>query len=244
MDLVKYEKLELSIPIKAIPETELNRIIIVELSVWLSDLISLTDEVSLKRLEASLPAIKTHCWGWGFPEIKKMFEMYADNQLSIKPIPNYFDRILFGKIVESYKLQKPIKKPRMKELTQKEKDDINASNELFIYSGVINCFEAYKQSSDILNGYIWVYDHLDELKIINYSKSIKIKQMPMAKRSLMLKSKERDTRSEYKSLISGIANGNKKKAIVNEAKNMLLCQFFRKLIEDGKHIKDFISIKK
>jgi hypothetical protein len=241
MDLVKYEKLELLIPIKAIPETELNRIIIVELSVWLSDLISLTDEVSLKRLEASLPAIKIHCWSWGFPEIKKMFEMYADNQLSIKPIPNYFDRILFGKIVESYKLQRPIKKPIMKELSESEKDDIRTSNELTIYSGVFNCFEAYKQSNDIITGYIWVYDHLDELNILNYSDDIKTKQMPLAKQSLLKKSKERDTRSDYKSFLLNLENGTKKQAIINEAKNMLLCQFFSELIEEGKHIKEILK---
>lgn len=238
MDLIKLDS---HLPLKAYSKEALNSIVLNEFIYWISDLLSLTDKVSAKRLFTSIPAIEKHCWSMGFKEIKKMFEMYADNELSIKPIPNYFDRILFGKIVESYKLQRPIKKPRMIELTQKEKDDISASNELTIYSGVFNCFEAYKQSNDIITGYIWVYDHLDELNILNYSDDIKRKQMPLAKQSLIKKAKEEKTRSDYKSLISGIANGTKKQAIVNEAKNMLLCQFFSELIENDKHIKEILK---
>ena len=45
-----------------------------------------------------------------FKEIKIMFEMYAHSKMDIKPIPNYFDIILLGKIVSEYKsINKPKK---------------------------------------------------------------------------------------------------------------------------------------
>jgi len=41
-----------------------------------------------------------------------MFTQYSHSQLNIEPIPNYFDRILLGKIVNEYKLKnKPPPKP-------------------------------------------------------------------------------------------------------------------------------------
>ena len=46
-------------------------------------------------------------------QIKKMFEMYVDGKMSLKPIPNYFDRILLGKIVAEYKTL--TKKPKIVE---------------------------------------------------------------------------------------------------------------------------------
>ena len=111
MELDKYEKLNDKLPLKAYPKDGqlLNSIIINVFVEWLSGLLTLSSQTSAERLEIALPAIKEHCGSMGFDEIKKMFEMYADSKLSIKPIPNYFDRILFGKIVAAYKEQKIVK---------------------------------------------------------------------------------------------------------------------------------------
>ena len=107
MDLVKLDK---QLPLRAYPEKELNKVLLMNFLPFLTRLLSLTDEVSANRLEMALPAIKEQCIGMGFKEIKKMFEMYVDSKLSLKPIPNYFDRILLGKIVSNYKsLNKPKK---------------------------------------------------------------------------------------------------------------------------------------
>ena len=78
MDLVRYKDLGLSTPLRGIPEETLNKIIVEQFTIWIANLLSLTDETSAERLEIALPAIKEHCWSMGFDEIKKMFEMYAD----------------------------------------------------------------------------------------------------------------------------------------------------------------------
>jgi len=162
MESNKLTKLDNKIPIKSIPEQELNRIIIMEFTEWIADLLSLTDEISAKRLEIALPAIKEHCWSMGFDEIKKMFEMYVDNKLALKPIPNYFDRILLGKILIAYKQQK--KMNRIDENKEKRiQDDLDT----------ITCFDSFVQDNKIHNFNYWIFTYLESKGIINYSKEEK-----------------------------------------------------------------------
>lgn len=167
--IVKYN----NIPIKAIPEESLNKILIVDFSPWLADLLSLTDEISSNRLEIALPAIKEHAWSMGFDEIKKMFEMYADNKLSITPIPNYFDRILLGKIVEAYKSQKQ-KTP--KEINTLK--DMEETNKLHLFK----FFKQYFLLETINDCYVHLaYKFLEDKGFIKLSKEEKIKLMDDAK---------------------------------------------------------------
>jgi hypothetical protein len=233
----KLEKiLEKELPLKSYPkDEELNKEILLALMPFISGLLSLTDEVSANRLKIALPAVKEHCWSMGFAEIVKMFTMYADNKLSIKPIPNYFDRILFGKIVEAYKQQKPTKKKEIKmpEISQEEKD-------LKIKQGVISCFDEFIRDNEIPPGYVWVYDHLDEFQIISYSDEEKIRMMPIAKEKLIIDKKNDLNRSDYKVFITSLENNREKQAVVNKAKRMLLERFFRVLDAKDKHIKDII----
>ena len=162
MESNKLTKLDNKIPIKSIPEQELNRIIIMEFTEWIADLLSLTDEISAKRLEIALPAIKEHCWSMGFDEIKKMFEMYVDNKLALKPIPNYFDRILLGKILIAYKQQK--KMNRIDENKEKRiQDDLDT----------ITCFDSFVQDNKIHENNYWIFTYLETKGIINYTKDEK-----------------------------------------------------------------------
>lgn len=162
-------KIESTIPIKAIPEQELNMIILTQFTVWVANLLSLTDETSANRLETALPAIKEHCWSMGFVEIKKMFEMYADNKLSISPIPNYFDRILLGKIVDAYKSQK--QKP-VKEINTIQ--DMEETNKVHLHK----FFRAFFLTHYINDCYVHLaYKFLEDNGFIKLSKEDKLKLM-------------------------------------------------------------------
>jgi len=111
----KLTTLDKNLPLRAYPQENLNRVLIMDFLPWLSNLLSLTDETSANRLELALPAIKDQCIGMGFVEIKKMFEMYADGKLGITPISNFFDRVLLGKIIDNYRSYKNrINKPKIK----------------------------------------------------------------------------------------------------------------------------------
>lgn len=179
----KLAILDRQIPIKSIPESELNTIIITTFLTWICDLLSLTDEVSAKRIEIALPSIKNHCWSMGFSEIKKMFELYADGNLSVKPIPNYFDRILLGKIVSSYKEQKGTIK---KEINHDE--ILKETNR----NHFIKFFIQYFDRKEINDCYVpFVYNSLNEHGFIKLSPKEKRKLMKDSEVLCILEQKER-----------------------------------------------------
>lgn len=211
MDLVKLDR---KIPINAIPEEELNMIILTKLTVWLSDLLSLTDEVSAKRLETALPAVKKHCWSMGFDEVQKMFKMYADGELSVKPIANYFDRILVGKIFNAYRDFKKVQ-PEVKSSSEKEKEA--KDNQDFLY--MVQAFDFFKQYRELPIVSYWIYDYLETKKgLINYSNKEK-----KAKYRVCLKS----------------SGGNETLAI-EQSKAKLVEDYFARLEAKGQHIKELI----
>ena len=220
MELVKTHE---NVPLKAIPEKKLDDLLIEHFVVWLSDLLSLTEEGSAKKIEVALPALKQHCWSMGILEIKQMFEMYADNKLSIKPTPNYFDRILLGKVVEAYRAQKPVSKPKMIERTISDDE-----KEKLIYKGVINCFEQFLQDRKIIVGYTWVYGHLfDDLKLKSFTKEEKLKAMQKAKAN-----------KEKSNLFQKVTESEHD--VKNRAKRILLKQYFKSLESQELHIKDLL----
>lgn len=209
---MKLQVLERSIPIKSIPEEELNRIILTDFLTWVCDLLSLTDEVSAKRLKIALPAIKIHCWSYGFDEIKKMFELYADNKLSIKPMPNYFDRILFGKIVAAYKEQKVKEIKVIEPIVISEEDKRN--NE--IMSACI-CFDYYIQNGILNDTSLYLYSVLKEKGLMIFTKTeVDI----MIEKSKELEKPLEEQRLHYK--------------------KMCLRRYFDKLHATNEHLKDLI----
>lgn len=160
------------LPLKAYPKEKLKEVIYKEFIVWLSSLLSLTDETSAKRLFTAIPAIEEHCWSMGFSEIKKMFEMYADNKLSIEPIPNYFDRILFGKIVQAYKQIKPMKTDPIEKADEQLR--LHKIHETILF------FDLFVQYNELPEEASWLYDYLEFKDLINYSKDEKLMKYKIA----------------------------------------------------------------
>lgn len=205
MDLAKLDN---NIPIKAIPEQELNKIVLLQLMPWLSKLLTLTDETSADRLEIALPVIKTHCWSMGFSEIKNMFELYADGKLGIEPIPNYFDRILLGKIFKAYKMhQRQNQRPANDYDQEKENKD-------FLYC--VTAFDYFKQNGALPEQSVWLYDYLvDHKRILSVPNKEKLTSYNIA----LEKYKTKDT-------------------AILKSKLWLVEKYFDGLIVRDKHIKD------
>ena len=218
------------IPIKAIPEKDLNGLIMGSFLDWISATLSLNED-GANKLKYALPAIKEHCWSMGFPEIKKMIEMYADGKLSVKPIPNHFDRIKFGEVANAYREQKPRKKPKpMPEPTDEEK-------ELRVYEGVINCFEQWKQDECIINGYAWVEKHLRDLGLIEFTDQESKYMWLQAKHNLLAQSKSMSY-EKAKDLVRELEGKSGKRR--TEYQLIRLDKYFSKIKRKGKHIKDYI----
>jgi hypothetical protein len=185
------------------------------------------DETSAKRLYLSIEAIKAACWSMGFAEIKKMFEMYADSKLSIKPIPNYFDRILLGKILDAYKEQKVIPKKEIdNEKTMKE---INKKH-------LVEFFKGYFLTGFINDCHVvFVYDWLENRNFLKLTKEEKLKLMQDAEVLIRI---EKESEINLKAKLSGF----KTKTIPNEekifnAKKIALKSFLKTIDEQkAKHI--------
>ena len=152
MDLVNLDR---QLPLRAYPPEKLNRTLLMDFTPWLSSLLSLTGETALNRLEIALPAVKDLCIGMGFHEIKRMFEQYVDGRLGIEPIPNYFDRILLGKIVAAYKSQNKPKPKKMEEYNYTDEE-----KEFILIEAVDRAKKEYKHTGDISEPYTHIYDYL------------------------------------------------------------------------------------
>jgi len=198
------------VPIKAIPEQDFNRIVLTELSIVIGGLLSLTGETSAERLKTALKSIKNHCGSMNFPEIKKMFELYADNRLSIEPIPNYFDRILLGKIVTAYRMNQRQNDTKT-ESYQSEKEDKD-----FTYC--VLAFDYHVQNKALPDESVWLFEYLQEFKkVVEFTKKQK-------------KTKYNIAIEKYKD----------KETAVLKSKLSLVEDFFNNIIAKGNHIKNMI----
>tara|TARA_R100000951_G_scaffold37874_1_gene32234 strand:- start:3438 stop:4127 length:690 start_codon:yes stop_codon:yes gene_type:complete len=216
------------IPIKAIPEENLNNLIMGDFLDWISNTLSLNED-AVTKLEYALPAIKQHCWSMGFPEIKKMFEMYVDGNLSVKPIPNHFDRIKFGEVVNAYKQQKKVvrAKPEEPEISEEVK-------ERKWIQFIINCFEQYKHDKTMLIGFTSIYTHFYGLnKFPKHDYQFREKIRERALRELKTGSK---VLSSYEIITKGSKPNYSEINISNMAKQLILSDWFDKLIENNINI--------
>lgn len=219
---------EKTIPLRKIPEEEFNTTILTVLMPRISRLLSLTDKTSAERLEIALPAIKEHCLGMGLEEIQKMFELYVDGKLYLEPIPNYFDRILLGKIVRSYRSYKLKLKPVkiIKSMTDNEKHKLEDQ----ILNRVSSFFKInrYIHENDF-----YVYDILEKRGLISLSieekKSIKNDAITILKNEYSVKkAKSKDEFKYIQSILKSLEIGNNAKIKI-KSKQLASEEYFRSL---------------
>lgn len=232
MESNKLSVLDNQIPLKAYPEKDIDLILKTTFMFWLSKLLSLKSDKEEIVLDA-LPEIKYHFHSLGLHQVKKAFEMYARGQLITQPISNYFDIILVSKIFKEFKKQQPIKKKEiiMPEITQEEKDDI-------IYAGCVNCFDQWNQTKQVINGYMWVHDHLMDLKLLEFTKDEKVIMWNEAKENLLNQSKS----LPYEDAKDVVRELERKNCSIREVEYKLIRmkRYFEKIHAKGKHIKEVL----
>ena len=219
MESNKVSLIESQIPIKAIPEDQLNVFLKTEFKAWLAVLLDIKAE-NEEKLNNALLGVKKHFWSIGIKEIRKAFTMYADSELSyslkdgsiaLKPISNYISRVLVGQIFYEYNLQKPTKKRKPEGVLQLPDAD-KRNNE--ILSAVI-CFDYYIQNGYLNDGSLYLY------KVLLHQFEFTDEE----KQAMITLSKEKDCTIEEKRIYY---------------KELCLRRFFDKIHAKGKHIKDFI----
>lgn len=229
--------LDKNLPLRAYPKEILEKVILTEFLPWLCKLLSLTDEVSANRLEIALPAIKEQCLGMGFKEIKKMFEMYVDSKFSMKPIPNYFDRILLGKIVNEYKtMNKKIEVEQIQELPENEKLElrnqaVNKSLDYFIELREVDLNRIYVY--DILDGLGYMPTDIEGKKQVKKD-AIQILESETKNR----KSNSLDEARQIKRLLIEIESKTSPKIKI-KCKELVLAKFYRELTRSEEQLQTF-----
>ena len=158
MESNKVAILEKRLPLRNYPEKELDNMLSTVFKFWLANLLSIKAD-NEEKVDNALPSIKKHFWSLGVKEIKKVFTMYADGELNIKPISNHLDRILVGQIFEAYKNQKPRKKSSQHYTSP---DEI----EFIMTEAVDRIQKDYEQNGKITEMCHHVYDHLFEKGVL------------------------------------------------------------------------------
>ena len=205
---------ERSLPLRAYPPKDLDRFLDTEFKFWLANLLNLKSDKE-DAYDTAKDAIKVQCIGMGFSEIKKMFEDYVDSKLNITPIPNYFDRILLGKIVSAYKQQN---KPKIK-IPEKMNDDIRLQKE---YDNLI---DEVKRTKHIESPCVEVYDWLDSKDTFDFSDDFKREMFTRAKASLLSEESKKDFNDWDSAIFTEIKKGNI--FVINKAKKFCLEHFLR-----------------
>jgi hypothetical protein len=207
------------LPIKSIPEETLNEAIMGDFLDWVCNTLSIKED-GIDKLYHALPAIKKHCWSMGFIEIKKMLTMYADGELSIKPITNHFDRIRLGEIMNAYRQQKPKVKPLQIENTISEEEKLK-----ILKKGVLRVYKEFLETGIVPNGSGHIYDILYDLKLLpGHTRDYREAVMKIAIRTLKSDAKKKGTPSEVKHALNEIKN--KRGGIKGKCKEIILNQFF------------------
>lgn len=233
--------LQTKIPLRSIPEQKLNTMLIRDFLPFLSKLLSLTDNVSAERLEMALPAIKTQCIGMGFDEIVKMFEFYVDGKMTIQPISNYFDRVLFGQIVKEWKSINAMKNTitKIPTINEKEKKE-------YLKEGILKELQFFKENRFCSGKRFYLYDLFEKKGLINLSleekKAIKkdaieilIKEYQGKKASSITENKE------IKNTIRALLIGKSDKIKI-KCKNLALEDYLRTAIKDEIELKKIYKI--
>lgn len=145
---------ERQLPLRAYPSNDLDKLLETEFKFWIANLLNLKSDKE-EAYNNAKEALKFHCIGMGFNEIKIMFEMYADSKLNIEPTSNYFDRIVLGKIVNAYKKQRKPKK------VEEEKKPTAEEEHKAIEEAITRTFLEFKRTGTVTGVITHIYNYLD-----------------------------------------------------------------------------------
>ena len=185
---------------------------------------------------------------YSYQEIKLAFEYYLQgkyyengksimitqqlNGVVFSKVMNHFEKLKKSNELDAYRRKLKEQQMEQTELTQEKKDEI-------VRDGLINCYNTWLKTKKIETGYLWVYDHLDELKLFDFSAKKKKQRMIDARDYLenqaaneLDKSKRYDIKRAVKNIYS--------KPVINKAKRLLVGDYFQILLSDFGHIKDKI----
>lgn len=160
-------------PIKAIPAQTLKGLE-TPLQIYISDLLNLKAD-SARQLKLNIPVLLDLCRMISLKEVKKMMELYVDGKLGFQPMPNYFDRILLGRITEAYRVYNKQIKSKDSQFKKDSEKIAKEQKENADFMAVVSYFDNVVQGYKMEEAAVWVYSYLvDYKRVVQFSKEDRI----------------------------------------------------------------------
>lgn len=162
MELVKVTGS--AVPIKALTQDKWEEVIQKSLIPELLSLLNvkLDTKKSAENTFWVESMIKENAWSLTAQEIRKAFLMYVKGQLPLEPVSNYFDAILFNKVILYYKQQREVISPI-------ETEELELSEEQKKLNAIQNVLLAYddlQENNEVSHSYHTAFDTLYNAKIL------------------------------------------------------------------------------
>lgn len=163
MELIKITGSQ--VPIKALTQDKWEEVIQKTLIPELLSLLNvkLDTEKSAQNTFWVEAMIKENAWSLTAEDIRKAFLMYVKGQLSLEPVSNYLDAILFNKVIGEYKQTRDVSsqlaEPELK-LTDEDKRENAVKNVLLAY-------DDFKEHGEVNSTYHTAFDTLYNGKILH-----------------------------------------------------------------------------
>lgn len=210
---------------------------------WLLNLLGVNAKNdNVKHHAAAFEFVNKTLLNYTYQEIKLAFEKYVAGEYyeaENKPmmVTQQLNAVVIGKVMknyealkkselDAYRREREKQNRKDKELTKEEKDEI-------VLVGILNCFEIFKETGEIQDGYTYLYQHFYELgKFPKHTNEFRENARSRAIESLEQSIKKQ--REEFKRVSYDYSEAN----ITRKCKQIILGDWFKSLIEKGIEIKD------
>lgn len=207
-----------------------------------SNLIGLKEPISGINKTDIVEMILTRYRSLSLEEIDYAFKI---DRYSGDPVSHFqlFNAEYVGKVLTKYRewlretrfsMNLPMKKPEeKKELSEEEK-------ELLVLNGVLECFENYLSSSEILPGKSYVYDYLYQRGFLPlHTQAFKDKIKRRAVKIILRRERTENDPRQIRAQLRDIQTGKDKLRV--ECKRLVLMECFSRLKAQGKHLSELIN---
>lgn len=184
--------------------------------------------------------VNTSLQGYTYEELKQAILMFVRGEFNGSDIfvSQQLNPIVLGKIMQAFDLRKKeslnaylrLRSKQIAEEERKKNELTDEEKEELTIQGICRCYNYYQSKKDIITGYVWIYDYLQDNGTIKDSKEDKLEAMAKCKEKALNKPKplnmSKEVYRQYKSDVEKNKNGE----VIVAAKSLLLKYYFDVLL--------------
>lgn len=207
-----------------------------------SNLIGLKEPISSINKSDIVDMILSRHQSLSLEEIDYAFKI---DRYSGDPVPHFqlFNAEYVGKVLHRYRewlrstrfsMNLPMKK------AEEKKEMSEAEKQLLVMNGVIECFESYRATGEIMPGKSYVYDYLYERNLLPaHTSAYRERVRRKAVKIVYVRDRDQKDLREWRQQVRRIQEG--KDTLKVECKKLVLQECFSRLISQKKHVSELIN---